>query len=144
MWPCKCSYSLPARRLRGPGARTWGKTFIKWAERAKGRYTPVGVLKKPREESPLLGIPLKVCHAGGKCPLTWESRNWSHVRGSGENDWITLQPPRTDLLTLRDVGCWEMGPWVVGRTIDARSWAFRRTQLNPTLPECNLFGSYQN
>lgn len=64
--------------------------------------------------------------------------------GSGENDQITLQPPRTDLVTLRDVGCWEMSPWVVGRTIDVHSWAFRRTPLNPTLPECYLFGSYQN
>lgn len=133
MWPSKCSYSLPARLLKGPVARTWGKTFIKRTERAKGGYTPLGMLKKPREESPILGIPSKVCHAGGKCPLTWESSNWNHVRvGSGENDQIIFQPPRTDLVILRDVGCWEMSPWVVGRTLDAHSWAFRRTQLNPT------------
>lgn len=58
--------------------------------------------------------------------------------GSGDDDQITLQQPRTDLVPLRDEGCWERIPGGVGRTIDAHSTLAARRIQSPTPPCLNV------
>lgn len=63
-------------------AQTQGKQLNKQAEKAKVRRATLGMLKKPREESPFLRTPSKIYHVVGEVllPLTWECRDWGHVR----------------------------------------------------------------